>query len=213
MTSTQYARQEAAMASSRYGWTRERSSDTLEPQLVRSFVHGSGNDPSSLPPPPVIRRAEPLYQEAGIDWDRWGQISRTDHRSYPSPAVPPNRPLPTRPLCQKHKIAERYMYEDPKPLSIPRKPIPISKESSRRGREASSRYPVHQESVEVSPPSSPIRSWSPISPVGSPAYDRPRRARSVISNLNHQIDEVLDHWEAPREMEREPRRRERRQYR
>jgi hypothetical protein len=198
-TSRELARLEADAAARRYGWTDDRSPD-LPPDVVRGFVAMSGMDPRDLSGVPPEQ--QPLYEEPRIDWDRWSQSRRTAQGSYPPPARPPDGPLPVRPLARRSTGMQARVdkpVEAHRSSTIPRGPVPSPVVApERRRRMGSSRGPITPtaDANRISPPSSPVHSKSPVSPMSTPEL---RSARSVISNLNHQLDSAIDYFREPEE--------------
>jgi len=207
-TSWEVAKAEAKAASHSYGWRGERSSG-LPADLIRGFVAMSGTDPKSLPSPPL--EPQPLYEELGIDWDRWSQSRRTGHGAFPPPAPPPNDPLPERPLVRRSTEVRVHVAAPVEPHRSYTDPTRASPATSvvrpeRRRRMGSSRGPPHPavDTNEISPPSSPVHTNFPVSPLGSPERNPLRSSRSVISNLNHQLDDAIDYFGVPHRAEPVP---------
>ncbi len=199
-TSLELAKREADAAASRYRWRGDRLSG-LPYDIVKGFVAMPGTDLRELPDP---LEPQPLYEEPGIDWDRWHHSSRTAHGNYPPPAPPPNNPLPLRPLGRSSTSVQARVNHPVEPhrnfsVPAPARTRATSVVNPRKHRHiASSRGPIIPQSDEngVSPPSSPERPrpQSPVAPMKSPEL---RSARSTISNLNHQLDAAMDYFRDP----------------
>jgi len=207
-TSWEVAKAEAKAASQGYGWRSERSFG-LPTDVVGGFMAMSGTDPRSLPAPPP--EPQPLYEEPGIDWDRWHQSRRTGHGAYPPPTLPPNGPLPVRPLVRRTTAVPACVVasvELHRSSTNPRRPSSATSvvKPERRRRMGSARGPVIPtvDTYGISPPSSPVHSRSPVSPISNTVRNPLRSSRSVISNLNHQLDNAIDYFGEPHREEPVP---------
>jgi hypothetical protein len=176
--STRDARAAASAAARQYNWSQEnRDSAALEPHLVREYIALSGSDRAALPAP---RRAEPLYEEPQIDWDRWNAAPQTSHGRYPPANPAPDSPLPVRPLRpgRRHPSPPRIRTPAPGRRLTPSPPTPASRDIA-----------------EVSPPTSPYRSQStsPVSPMSTPRWSAAPQDPHPWGNPNAGLNvDVLD---------------------
>jgi hypothetical protein len=206
-TSWEVAKAEAKAASQSYGWRDERSPG-LPADVVREFMAMSGTDPKYLPAPP--REPQPLYEEPGIDWDRWHKSRRTGHGNYPPPTPPPDDPLPVRPLAKRSPAVQAHLTapaESHRSQHDPRRPSTVASVVRLQRRPRMTRPIVPQPTVNtnrIEPPSSPVHSYSPVSPISSLESNPLRSSRSVISNLNHQLDDAIDYFGEPHREEPVP---------
>ena len=183
--STRDARAAATAAAQRYNWTRNDGSAALEPDLVREYITLSGTDRHALPVP---RRAEPLYEEPQIDWERWNSAPQTSHGRYPPTNPAPDSPLPVRPLRpgRRHPSPPRIHTPAPGRRLTPSPPRPVSRDIA-----------------EVSPPTSPYHSQSPVSPMSTPWSAAPQdlhirrnqHGQLNVDILDDRLEDALRYWE------------------
>lgn len=93
----------------------------LEPHETAQVVNMSGIDATSIFPHPPLQQ-QPYYEDPGIDVERWDGIRRTDHGSYPAPSLPPEDPLPVRPLNPHNFSRPRNHASPQQPPRRPRSP-------------------------------------------------------------------------------------------
>jgi len=179
------ARAAASAAARQYNWAQEnRDSAALEPHLVSEYISLSGTHRAALPVP---RRAEPLYEEPQIDWDRWNAAPQTSHGRYPPANPAPTSPLPVRPLRPGRRHPNPHRICTPTP--------------GRRLTPSPPRRPASRDIAEVSPPTSPYHSESPISPMSTPRWsDAPRDVHQIqnaepnLDVLDERLDDALHYW-------------------
>lgn len=175
-TSLEWAKAQGTVAAQGYGWRKaDRDSAMPEPGLAAAVINSSGANPSMFRTAPAPVEAEPYYYEPGINFESWGKMPQTGHGRLPPP---PEKPLPVPPL-RTHKILRKGV---------------ASQEPSRRRRG----------DTQVSPLSSPVGPWSPVSPTNA---GRERKAsRSDMSLFRAEVDELAgglidrNSWEPMPEM-------------
>jgi hypothetical protein len=216
------ARQKARDAARLYGWTEAtHSMEDLSPKLVREFLNISGNSPGSLPDSPpehgTLSVTSPIYdepisedhstsriyQDPGIDWDRWNAMpqSKDGRGRYPVPSPPPEQPLPLAALrvrgkqlrdsralladsvdaanqIRRNRLARKQRIDSIAPLRM--KATPLEPEDcSKQPREYWPKDPFYLHYRPESPP---------LSPLSRPAL------RSMASEIEMEIDETMEMW-------------------
>ena len=217
-----HARQKARGAARLYGWTEAtHSMENLSPKLVREFLNISGNSPGSLPDSPPEQGThsvaspiygEPIsedhytsrvYEDPGVDWDRWNAMpqSKDGRGRYPVPNPPPGQPLPLSPLRVRGKqfrdsralladsldavnqigrsrLARKQRIDSIAPLRMKATPLE-PEDSSKQPREYWPKDPFYLHFRPEEPP---------LSPLSRPAL------RSMASEIEMEIDETMEMW-------------------
>ncbi|KAI9048083.1 hypothetical protein LZ554_007879 [Drepanopeziza brunnea f. sp. 'monogermtubi'] len=176
VTSTEFIRGAATRAADQYGWSRlqKRDSEFLEPELVEAYVNLPGADPAVIGQGPHVPVGH--FVQPPIDWERWNRMHQGNHGRFPSDM--PQGATPITPLnIRKAGNAG--------PSQISRKPVPCRKWSS-------------SEELPVSPHESPSRPLSPYSPLSPASRSKHpgQEVRKEMENLNHQIGDLMNGWNA-----------------